>query len=234
VCPLAPGSALHLRRKILTRFPLFSASKFYDPRLRPQRHHDTVRSLRGRHRPRRAGLPVASRHQEFRRFLKQVAKAYPRVNLHVPANNYATHKHPRGEGMAAAEPARHRALHADLGILTEHGRDLLRIITRQAIRRGTFGSVRELIEAITAFIDGWNDRCQPFIWTKDADAIIAKATATTFRDATLGTGIALSSAGPGACRVILLLGVPVVQPEYVVEQLDGSADGRPPDLETDG
>src|SRR6186997_1714386 len=46
------------------------------------------------------------------------------------------------------------------------------IITRQAIRRGTFGSVRDLIEAITAFIDGWNERCQPFVWTKDADTII--------------------------------------------------------------
>jgi hypothetical protein len=49
------------------------------------------------------------------------------------------------------------------------------IITRQAIRRGTFGSVRDLIEAITTFIDGWNERCQPFVWTKDADSIIAKA-----------------------------------------------------------
>ena len=28
------------------------------------------------------------------------------------------------------------------------------------------------IEAITAFIDGWNERCQPFVWTKDADTII--------------------------------------------------------------
>ena len=35
------------------------------------------------------------------------------------------------------------------------------IITRQAIRRGRFTSVRELIEAITAFIDGWNERCEP-------------------------------------------------------------------------
>jgi hypothetical protein len=49
------------------------------------------------------------------------------------------------------------------------------IITRQAIRRGTFGSVRDLTQAITAFINGWNERCQPFTWTKDADTIIAKA-----------------------------------------------------------
>jgi hypothetical protein len=54
-------------------------------------------------------------------------------------------------------------------------RHFLRIITRRAIHRGTFSSVRELIDAITAFIDGWNERCQPFLWTKDADTIIAKA-----------------------------------------------------------
>jgi len=36
--------------------------------------------------------------------------------------------------------------------------------------------VRELIDAITTFIDGWNERCQPFSWTKDADTIITKAT----------------------------------------------------------
>jgi hypothetical protein len=49
------------------------------------------------------------------------------------------------------------------------------IITKQAIRRGTFQSVRDLKNAIRTFIDGWNDRCQPFVWTKDADTILAKA-----------------------------------------------------------
>jgi hypothetical protein len=57
------------------------------------------------------------------------------------------------------------------------------IITRQAIRRGTYRSVRDLTDAITQFIDGWNERCQPFVWTKDADIIIAKA----HRKATSGT-----------------------------------------------
>ena len=47
------------------------------------------------------------------------------------------------------------------------------IITRQAIRRGTFRSVKDLIGAITRFIDGWNDRCEPFVWTKTADEILA-------------------------------------------------------------
>ena len=49
------------------------------------------------------------------------------------------------------------------------------IITRQAIRRGTFTSVKDLIAAIEIFIDGWNERCEPFVWTKPADDIIKKA-----------------------------------------------------------
>ena len=34
------------------------------------------------------------RHEEFLKFLKQVAKAYPRRKLHIVCDNYATHKHP--------------------------------------------------------------------------------------------------------------------------------------------
>ena len=50
------------------------------------------------------------------------------------------------------------------------------IIERQAIRRGTFTSVKDLIAAIEIFIDAWNERCQPFVWTKTAaDQILAKA-----------------------------------------------------------
>ena len=44
------------------------------------------------------------RHQEFLTFLKQVAKAYPRVELHVVADNYATHKHPAVKAWLAKNP----------------------------------------------------------------------------------------------------------------------------------
>ncbi len=37
------------------------------------------------------------RHQEFLAFLKQVAKAYPRVKLHIVVDNYATHVCPESE-----------------------------------------------------------------------------------------------------------------------------------------
>ncbi len=54
------------------------------------------------------------------------------------------------------------------------------IIERQAIRPGTFRSVKELSTKIRAFIDGWNaDRAHRFIWTKTADKILAKANRPT-------------------------------------------------------
>jgi len=50
------------------------------------------------------------------------------------------------------------------------------IMTRQAIRRGTFTSIADLEAAIGIYIDAWNEHAQPFTWTKDADTILTKAT----------------------------------------------------------
>ncbi|MGO9660394.1 MAG: hypothetical protein ACLP7F_18825 [Acidimicrobiales bacterium] len=33
----------------------------------------------------------------------------------------------------------------------------------------------DLIAAIRRFIDGWNDRCRPFSWTKTPDEILVHA-----------------------------------------------------------
>jgi transposase len=48
------------------------------------------------------------------------------------------------------------------------------IITRQSIRRGSFGSLAQLIRHITDYITGWNEDAQPFTWHATADEIIAK------------------------------------------------------------
>ena len=39
------------------------------------------------------------------------------------------------------------------------------ILTKQQVRRGVYHDVPELIAAIEYFIDGYNDRAQPFVWT---------------------------------------------------------------------
>jgi transposase len=113
-------------------------------------------------------LPAA-RHQEFLAFLKQVAKAYPRTKLHLVVDNYATHKHPSVQAWLARNPRITLLFTPTSGSWLNMVEIFFGIITRQAIRRGTFTSVKDLIAAIGNFIDGWNDRCKPFQWTKDAD-----------------------------------------------------------------
>jgi transposase len=116
------------------------------------------------------------RHQEFLRFLKKVATAHPGTGLHVVLDNYGTHKHPEVRAWLAKPENKRIILH-----FTPTGCSWLNmveiffgIITRQAIRRGTFTSVKNLTTAIGRFIDAYNDRCQPFTWTKDADELLAK------------------------------------------------------------
>jgi transposase len=112
------------------------------------------------------------RHQEFLRFLKQVAKAYPRKKLHIVLDNYGTHKHPTVRAWLAKNPRVQLHFTPTSGSWLNMVEIFFSIITRQAIRRGTFNSVRDLIDGIRAFIDGWNDRCQPFTWTKTADDLL--------------------------------------------------------------
>src|SRR5450830_1284070 len=114
-------------------------------------------------------------HAEFLDFLKLVAKAHPRVKLHVVADNYATHKHPKVKAWLQRNPRITMHFTPTSGSWMNLVEIFFGIITRQAIRRGTFTSVKELINAIEVFIDGWNDRCEPFVWTKTADEILAKA-----------------------------------------------------------
>ncbi len=109
------------------------------------------------------------RHREFLRFLKKAAAAYPRQDLHVVCDNYSTHKHAEVTAWLAKNPR--IILH-----FTPTGCSWLNlvecffsVITRQVIRRGSCTSVTELVAAIGAFIDHWNDHPRPFAWTKDED-----------------------------------------------------------------
>src|SRR6478609_8499945 len=113
-------------------------------------------------------------HAEFLAFLKQVAKAYPRVHLHIVCDNYATHKHPTVKAWLAKHPRITMHFTPTSGSWLNMVEIFFGIITRQAIRRGTFTSVKDLIGAIEAFIDGWNERCHHFVWTKTADQILTK------------------------------------------------------------
>jgi transposase len=112
------------------------------------------------------------RHEEFLKFLRQVARAYPRKRLHIVVDNYATHKHPDVQAWLKKNPRITLHFTPTSGSWLNMVEIFFGIITRQAIRRGTFTSVKDLIAAIETFIDGWNDRCHPFTWTKTADELL--------------------------------------------------------------
>jgi transposase len=116
------------------------------------------------------------RHTEFLAFLKLVAKAYPRRQLHLVLDNYGTHTHPKVTAWLATHPRVHLHFTPTSASWMNLVEVFFSIITPQAIRRGSFPSVADLIVAIRRFVDGWNQRCHPFVWVKDADDIMVKAT----------------------------------------------------------
>ncbi len=122
-----------------------------------------------------AALKPRHRHQEFLAFLKQVARAYPEAELHLVMDNYAAHKHAAVKTWLAANPrivCHFTPTHASWLNLVEVW---FSMIERQALHRGVYGSVKDLNAKIRSYIDGWNDRCHPFTWTKTADDILQKA-----------------------------------------------------------
>lgn len=120
---------------------------------------------------------------EFLDFLQRVARAYPRRELHVVLDNYHTHKHADVEAWLARNTRVTLHFTPTSGSWLNLVEVFFGIITRQAIRRGSYASVPQLITAIRTFIDGWNERCHPFTWTKTADEILPSATRQRSSDA---------------------------------------------------
>jgi transposase len=112
---------------------------------------------------------------EFGDFLKKVARAYPRRELHIVVDNYHTHKHPEINAWLEKHPRITLHFTPTSGSWLNLVEVFFGIITRQAIRRGSFANVKELTAAISGFIASWNERCHPFIWTKTADEILPHA-----------------------------------------------------------
>lgn len=112
---------------------------------------------------------------EFLDFLKTVARAYPRRRLHVVCDNHHTHKHADINAWLAKNPRITLHFTPTSGSWLNLVEVFFSIITRQAIRRGSFNNVKELTTAIRNFISGWNNRCHPFVWIKTAEEILPHA-----------------------------------------------------------
>ena len=97
-----------------------------------------------------------------------------------------THKHAKVQAWLARHPRIHLHFMPTSGSWLNLVEVFFSIIERQALRRGDFASVQELVAAIGRFVDAWNERCQPSRWVKDADQILGGLAGQPLRLQTVG------------------------------------------------
>ena len=115
------------------------------------------------------------RHQEFLAFLKHIDQNVPRqLDVHLICDNYATHKHPKVRAWLARRSRYHVHYTPTYASWLNQVERWFGLITQQAIRRGSFKSVPDLVSRIKRYTEHYNLTAQPFVWTATADSILAK------------------------------------------------------------
>ncbi len=117
------------------------------------------------------------RHQEFLKFLRRIDNEFPgKVPLHLIMDNYGTHKHEKVRTWLKRNPR-------FVPHFVPTSSSWLNLVERwfghldsKAIRRGVFLSVADLQSAIEAFLQAWNDKPKPFVWTATVESIQEKLT----------------------------------------------------------
>jgi len=115
------------------------------------------------------------RHQEWIRFLSLIDRETPsELTIHLIADNYATHKHPKVQAWLKRHPRfRVHFIPTSSSWLNLVER-WLREITDKRIRRSAFRSVDELVAAIMDYIAEHNSHPHSFTWTAKAQDILDK------------------------------------------------------------
>jgi transposase len=115
------------------------------------------------------------RHDEFLRFLKKIERETAKeLEIHVIADNYATHKHPEVKAWLAKRPRVTMHFTPTSASWVNLVERFFAEITEKAIRRGAFQNVQELEVAIGAYIEAHNDNPRPYSWTASMESIIEK------------------------------------------------------------
>jgi transposase len=115
------------------------------------------------------------RHQEWLKFLRVIDDVTPPdKELHLIADNYATHKHPKVQKWLARHPRFHLYFTPTSSSWLNMVERFFRDLTEQRLRRGIFRDVEELIMAMDDYIDKHNDNPKPFVWTAKASDILEK------------------------------------------------------------
>jgi transposase len=115
------------------------------------------------------------RHQEWLKFLRRLDREFPQdLELHCVMDNYGTHKEPHVQAWLKKHPrfvCHFIPTSSSWLNLVERWFEEL---SEKAIRRGSFGSVADLLTAIDLFLEAWNQQPKPFVWTAKVEDIIKK------------------------------------------------------------
>jgi transposase len=114
-------------------------------------------------------------HVEWLRFLKQIDHETPQdLQIHVIADNYATHKH----AQVVAWFKKHSRFHIHF---TPTGSSWMNLverffadITTDCIREGSFESVKELVDAIEDYLAERNENPKRYVWRAKGEEILKK------------------------------------------------------------
>jgi transposase len=114
-------------------------------------------------------------HAEWLKFLRKIDRETPKdKTLHLIADNYATHKHPKVQQWLAKHPRFNMHFTPTSASWLNMVERFFRDITVNRLRRGVFTSVPELVAAIDEYVAHHNTNPKPFIWTKSAADILQK------------------------------------------------------------
>lgn len=114
------------------------------------------------------------RHQEFLAFLRRLDRSYPTGKIHVILDDSSTHTTPAVERWLQRRPRFHRHFTPTGASWLNQIEAWFSILSRRAIRRGSFGSVAQLRAAIERFLTHWNAKAKPFAWVKTSEEILHK------------------------------------------------------------
>jgi transposase len=115
------------------------------------------------------------RHQEWLKFLQLIDRSTdPEKELHLIADNYGSHKHPKVLAWLKKHPRIHMHFVPTSASWLNMIERFFRELTEKRIRRGVFRSVDELIQSILQFLNIHNEQPRPYIWTAGATDTLAK------------------------------------------------------------
>ena len=92
-------------------------------------------------------------------------RAPKKLDLHLIADNYATHKHPKVKAWLAKHPRFHMHFTPTSASWLSQVERFFGLITSDQIRCGVFKSVAELETAIQEYLEHHNADPKRFVWT---------------------------------------------------------------------